>query len=88
VARIVLELYGVARRRAGRAEIGVEAGTLGEALLALARAAPALEGEVVRDGRLLSEWRASLDAQEFVDAPATPLPDGSRLLLFSAIAGG
>jgi molybdopterin converting factor small subunit len=88
VSRVVLELYGIARRRAGREEVAVEAATLGEALCALVREVPDLEGEVVRDGELLADWRANLSGARFVRAPTTPLPPGSRVLILSAIAGG
>jgi len=88
VARVVLELYGIARRRAGTAAVAVDASTLGEALVALERAHPALSGEVVVGGRLAPHWRASVEGQAFVEEPATPLSAGARVLLLSALAGG
>jgi molybdopterin converting factor small subunit len=88
MARVVLELYGIARRRAGRESVAVDAKTLGEALAALERAHPALSGEVVAAGRLAPHWRASVEGQAFVEAPETPLAPGARVLLLSALAGG
>jgi molybdopterin converting factor small subunit len=88
MARVTLELFGIARRRAGTPEVVVDAATLGEALRALERAHPAVGGEVVRDGRLAPTWRASLGGARFVDDPATPLPADARVLLLSGQAGG
>jgi molybdopterin converting factor small subunit len=85
---VTLELYGIARKRAGRAEFRASADTLGEALLALERAHPALSGEVVREGRLAAPWRASLDGKAFVDDPATPLRADARVVILSGLAGG
>lgn len=85
---MTLELYGIARRRAGTESVSVAAGTLSEALAALERAHPSLAGEVVADGRLTAHWRASLDGRAFVDAPDTPLADGARVLILSGLAGG
>ena len=83
-----VELYEHARRLAGTAEVEVEATTLGEALLALGRLCPALEGRVVSEGRLAPHWRASVNGRRFVDDPATPLGPGDRLVIVSALAGG
>lgn len=88
VARVTVELYGIARRRAGADAVALEAATLGEALSALEAAHPALAGEVVSGGRLAPHWLANLDGREFVEAPGTPLPPGARVLLLSALAGG
>jgi molybdopterin converting factor small subunit len=88
VNEVTLELYGIARRRAGTASVSVRAATLGQALAALEEAHPALSGEVVRSGRLAPHWRASLDGKAFVEEPATPLPAGAKVLVLSALAGG
>jgi molybdopterin converting factor small subunit len=88
VDEVTLELYGIARRRAGTDAVRVPAGTLSEALCALERACPALAGEVVRDGRLAPHWRASLDGKRFLDGPDSALPAGSRVLILSGLAGG
>jgi molybdopterin converting factor small subunit len=88
MASVTLELYGIARRRAGVAEVDVAAGTLGEALAGLERRFPALSGEVVAGGRLAAHWRASVEGRAFVDDPATPLPPGARVAILSGLAGG
>jgi molybdopterin converting factor small subunit len=83
-----VELFGIARARAGVAEAEVEADSLGGVLRALAGRFPNLEGEVIRDGALAEGWLVSLDGERFVDDPATPVPDGATLLLITAHAGG
>jgi molybdopterin converting factor small subunit len=85
---IRVELFGIARARAGAAEAEVRAGSLGELLRALAERYPALAGEVIRDDALADGWLASLDGERFIADPATPLPAGARVLLLSAHAGG
>ena len=85
---IRVELFGVARARAGTACVEVEARTLGEALAALARACPGLEPEVVRGGVLTEHYVASRDGREFLADPAAPLAAGESLLILGAQAGG
>ena len=85
---ITVELFGIARTRAGVASAEVQADTLGAALRALAEAHPALEGEVVVGARTANGYLVSLDGERFIDDAATDLPDGSRLLLLSGQAGG
>jgi molybdopterin converting factor small subunit len=88
VAGVTLELYGIARRRAGVAHVATDAATLGAALFDLERRYPSLSGEVVAGGRLAPHWRASLSGRAFVEDPATPLPPGTRVAILSGIAGG
>ena len=85
---IRVELYGIARVRAGTASADVEATTLRELLRALAHRHPELEGEVIRDGTAADGWLISLDGDRFLKDPDTPLEDGARVLLLSAQAGG
>lgn len=85
---VVLELYEMARRLAGRPEVRVEADTLGEALTALGRRHPALVGPVLARGGLATHWRASVGGRTFTTDPATPLAAGDRVVLVSALAGG
>ena len=88
MATLSIELYGIARRRAGRPSIDVVASTLGEALAALERASPPLSGEIVSDGRLAPHWVISLDGTRFLDDATFALEDGMRLMLLSSLAGG
>ncbi len=89
MARVVIELFGVPRLRAGVGRLEVEAARLDEALAALARACPALEGPVIgAEGRLHPAYRVSLDSARLLDDPATPLDEWANLLLLAADAGG
>ena len=85
-----VELFGIARHRAGREAVDIPAAaTLGEALALVAGAIPALVGPVITvEGALAPGSVASLDGEKFVTDPATPLPAGRPLLLLPASAGG
>ena len=85
---IRVELYEVARRLAGVADLEVEASTLGEALNAVRRRYPVLEPDVIVGDRLATHWRASRNGRDWIEAPETPLQDGDALVLVSALAGG
>lgn len=87
---IQVELYGVARLRAGTGRVAVEGRTVGEALRALGRACPALAGEVLGPGGggVHPAFRLSLNGERFVSDPAEPLAEGDALLLLSADVGG
>ena len=88
MARVTIELYGIARKRAGCESVVVEGFTLHDALMALERAAPALHGEVVDAGSLAPHWRMALGGASFTEDGATPLVDGTRWVLLSSLAGG
>lgn len=85
---VTIELYGVARLRAGRTEVEVEARSLAEALAALGAACPVLVPAVVAGERLAPSWMVALNGAQITADPATPLADGDRLVLVSADAGG
>lgn len=85
---ITIELYEMARRLAGVAEVHLEAGTLRQALAALARVHPALTPDVIVGDELAATWRAGLDGRAWLTDPDHPLAPGDRLVLVSAIAGG
>ena len=85
---VTIELFGIARSRAGVAVVDVEAATLGDALHALLEACPGLAPEVLTSIGPAPVYLLSLDGQEFLDDPGRSLPDGARLLLLSAQAGG
>ena len=85
---IRIEFYGVPRLRAGRREVCVHAGSLGEAIVALEHACPALSGCVITAGSLLPAYRFSLNGQTFVSNPLTRLAPGDSLVLVAADAGG
>lgn len=85
---IRVELYEVARRLAGVADLQVEATTLGQALDAVRTRYPMLEPDVIVGDRLAPQWRASRNGREWIEDPATQLKDGDALVLVSALAGG
>ena len=85
---ITVELFEMARRIAGVAEVELEAATLREALDGLAAAYPALVPDVVRDGELAPHWRAGLNGGTWIADPDQPLAEGDTVQLISALAGG
>ncbi|MBX6314681.1 MAG: MoaD/ThiS family protein [Isosphaeraceae bacterium] len=85
---IIIELFGVPRIRAGTGRVALEAATLGEALRALSKSCPGLEGPVLRGGSVHPAYRISLNGDRFVTDPATALSDGDSLLLLGADVGG
>ena len=85
---VVVELYGVPRLRAGRAEVRVPAGSVREVLAVLVATCPALAGLCRPDGRLAPQYLLSLDGERFLTDPAEELRPGDRLVLLSADAGG
>ena len=100
--RCTVELFGIARLRAGRRAVEVRLGerpgdrgergtaTVADALTALAAACPALVGPVLRpDGHsLCTGYLLNRNGREFVDRTDAPLVDGDHLLLISSAAGG
>lgn len=84
---VIVEFYGMPRERAGLAEVTVHAATVGAALLEVERQCPGLRG-LFAAGRLTEHYRLSLDGREFLTNSGQRLPEGARLLLLSADAGG
>jgi molybdopterin converting factor small subunit len=82
-----IELLGLARERAGVAEVELQADTLGHLLSALAGRFPALR-DLIADDRLRPSIVANLNGDRFVSDPQTPLHDGDCVLILSADAGG
>jgi molybdopterin converting factor small subunit len=85
--RITVEFFGLARKRAGRAEVSVFASTVAAALAGISRECPALS-EVLEDGRLSSRYLTAINAGPFLADMNRPLAPGDRLLLLGADAGG
>jgi molybdopterin converting factor small subunit len=82
-----VELLGLARERAGVAELELQAHTLGELLTALAARFPSL-GELITVNRLQPSVVANLNGDHFVSDPLTQLSEGDSVLILSADAGG
>ena len=72
-----IELFGIARARAGTATLDVEAATLGDALAALAAR-----------GLDLEHFRFSLNGAEFVSDPGLALAPADTLVVMGAQVGG
>lgn len=88
-----VELFGIARLRAGRDAVVLllpAGGTLGDAIAQLADLMPELVGPVFgADRRSLAEGSvASFDGGPFTRDPGAPLPAGKPLLLLPASSGG
>ncbi len=85
---VTIELYGVARLRAGREKVEVSAGSVEEALRALGMACPALEPLVVSAGRLGPGWLVAVNGAQITGDLGAPLAAGDVVVLVSADAGG
>jgi sulfur-carrier protein len=85
---VVIELYGVARLRAGRDALSVDARSLGEALRALGASCPALDPSVVEGGRLKPHYLVAVNGLQLTADPETRLTDGDVVVLLAADAGG
>lgn len=85
---VTIELYGVPRLRAGTARLSVEARNVGEAIGALGRECPALNGTVLDGGRVNAAYRLSVNGERFVSDVDAPLADGDALIVLSADVGG
>jgi hypothetical protein len=85
---VIIEFYGIPRRRAGRAELVVVAGTVREALAAIRASCPGWLDLCHPDGSLAPHYLLSRDGEQFVTDLNVPLEPGEHLLLLSADAGG
>ena len=85
--RVTVEFFGIPRLRAGRAELDLPLGTVGETLAAVERTCPGLTG-LVQSGKLAPQYLLSINGQRFDAGPGETLRGGDRLLLLSADAGG
>lgn len=83
---IRVEFYGLARLRAGRADLVVNAGTIGAALAAADAACPDLRSRC--DTGLSPEYRLSVGGRYFTDDLGERLTEGESLLVLGADAGG
>ncbi|MFO0878639.1 MAG: MoaD/ThiS family protein [Gemmataceae bacterium] len=86
MSEVVVELFGLARARAGTASVLVKADTVRELLVGLASSYPRL-GELIHGERMSPHYLLSLDGVRFVTGLDEPLT-GQRLLLLAADAGG
>jgi molybdopterin converting factor small subunit len=85
---VCVEFFGVPRSRAGRSELELPVGTVGEILARVEAACPGLQGLRQADGRLAAHYLLSLDGREFLTDLNRLLSPGDRVLLLTADAGG
>jgi sulfur-carrier protein len=85
---IHVELFGMARRRAGRSDFVSTSNTIGGALRELALACPGLADLFLADSQLSPRYLVSVNAGPFQTDLARLLNPADRLLLLSADAGG
>ena len=86
--QISVELFGIARARAGVAVATVCGTCLGDALADLVRQYPGLSGACVDGRSLRAGYSVNLRGERFVSDPETQLAEGDTLLLLSLDAGG
>jgi molybdopterin converting factor small subunit len=88
---IRVELFGIARQRAGTAVIRIPAEgprRLDELLRGLAADYPLWADECLDGNCLRSSYLANLNGERFVRDPSTRISPGDELLIMSADAGG
>ncbi|MFO0914295.1 MAG: MoaD/ThiS family protein [Pirellulales bacterium] len=87
-----IELYGVARQRAGTSHIQVPASgeslTLAQIITRLAESYPGLARECFPDGNLARDYAVCVNGERFVRAADTLIRAGESILIMSADAGG
>ena len=83
-----VELYGIARARAGREAVEVRAGERGVGLARVGEACPGLAPEVVDGARLSAGYLASLNGERFVEDTSDELAESDTLVILGAQAGG
>jgi molybdopterin converting factor small subunit len=84
---VTVEFFGVPRERAGRAQLAIRARTVREALDAVELVCPGIRGLHGRS-KLNSQYLLSLGGDRFITNLSEILPNGARLLILGADAGG
>jgi molybdopterin converting factor small subunit len=86
--QVAVELFGIARARAGIAHTTAAGECLGDVVADLAQRFPGL-AETCIDGRhLRPSFTANISGRQFATAPETPLCESDTVLLMSLDAGG
>jgi len=85
---VTVELLGMARHRAGRTELAVPGGTVGELLRSVVDFCPGLRDLVAADGSIARHYLLCADGERIVSDPSDRLPAGARLLILGADPGG
>jgi sulfur-carrier protein len=86
--QVAVELFGIARSRAGVSRTSAQGPSLGDVLTDLARRFPDL-AETCFDGRRLRPgFIVNVCGNRFVSSPETTLDPGDTVMLLSLDAGG
>ncbi len=89
---IRVEFYGIPRQRTGVAATVVDVATqpaaLQDVIRQLSARFPQLADTCFEQDRLRAGYTANLNGERFLADSASPLPDGSCLLILSSDAGG
>lgn len=87
-----VEFFGIPRERAGTPDTTVEVdgdvARMSDVLSELANRFPSLSETCFDNGRLLADYRASIDGDRFVSGPDEFVRTGEVILIMSADAGG
>ncbi len=86
--QVVVELFGIARARAGVAQTTAHGHCLGDVLADLAARFPRLAESCIAGRTLRPGFTANLGGQRFVTAQETALSEGDTVLLLPLDAGG
>lgn len=86
--QVVVELFGIARARAGVAQTTAVGNSLGDVLADLARRFPLLAETCISGRTLRPGFMANLSGRQFVTAQDTELSEGDTVLLLPLDAGG
>jgi len=86
--RVTVELFGIARLRAGVSRTEADGSNLGDVFSDLAQRFPALGDACISGRRLKAGFTANLGGEQFVTDPSTDLKEGDSILLLSLDAGG
>jgi molybdopterin converting factor small subunit len=85
---VTVELFGLARLRAGVAEVRADGRTVADLLRSVVRQCPQLTGLVSDRGDVSRQYLVSIDGDRFIADTAEPIPAGCRLLILGADPGG
>lgn len=85
---VVVELFGIARARAGVDRTTADGQSLGDVLTDLATRFPELATTCIDGNALRPGFIANLGGNQFVSAPDTVLKSGDTVMLLSLDAGG
>jgi molybdopterin converting factor small subunit len=83
-----VELFGMLRIKARRADVVVDASTVAEALREVERLLPELRGSLIENGRLAAGYGLSINGLRFLTNLDCPLAPTDALLVVAADPGG